>query len=204
MTEEIGIQLARERADYEACVDLQRAVWGMADVEVTSVIQFVATVHAGGMVHLARTAAGRAVGFTYAFASLRDEPHLHSDLLAVLPEYQGQGVGARLKWAQRDEALARGVKRISWTFDPLQARNANLNLRRLGAVATAFHENFYGVTASFLHHGMPTDRLEVHWELGSETVRSLQQQGEPPRSAPALRGSVSAGCRRGRKALRPG
>ena len=74
---------------------------------------------------------------------------------------------------------------MTWTFDPLQARNANLNLRRLGAVATEFLENFYGVTSASLHHGLPTDRLLVRWELGTPRVKELGAQGEPARTVPA-------------------
>jgi predicted GNAT superfamily acetyltransferase len=183
--DDVRIRLARDRADFDSCVQLQKAVWGLADLEVTGAIQLIATTHAGGTLHVAETAGGQPVGFAYAFPALRGGvAHLHSDMLAVLPEYQKRGVGVRLKWAQRDEALARGVTLITWTFDPLQARNAHLNLRRLGAVATEFFENFYGITTSSLHHGRPTDRLLVRWELTSPRVAALQASGEPPPTVP--------------------
>jgi len=186
MPEDVRIRRASGRADYEACVLLQKAVWGLADIEVTSAIQLIATVHAGGALQLAETEAGEPVGFVYAFAGLRGGlPHLHSDMLAVVPEYQKRGVGVRLKWAQREEALSRGIGLITWTYDPMQARNANLNLRRLGATATEFLDDFYGVTTSALHHGMPTDRLLVHWELNSPRVKERLEAGEPPRNEPA-------------------
>ena len=180
MSDDIRIRLARTRSDFEACIPLQRAVWGIADLEITSAIQLIATVHAGGFVHLAETADGKIVGFAYAFPALRGGiPHLHSDMLAVLPDLQGRGLGARLKWAQRDEALARGVGLISWTYDPMQARNANLNLRRLGGQAPQFVADFYGRTSSALHHGLPTDRLLVRWELKSKRVQDCAAAGEP-------------------------
>src|SRR5687768_3126987 len=120
MEHEIRIRPARERADFDSCVLLQRAVWGLDDLEITSAIQLIATTHAGGMLHLAETMAGQAVGFAYAFAAIRGGmPHLHSDMLAVLPEHQQRGVGLRLKWAQREEALSRGIGLITWTYDPL-------------------------------------------------------------------------------------
>jgi predicted GNAT superfamily acetyltransferase len=185
MADDVVVRPARARADYDACVLLQRAVWGLQDLEVTSAIQLIATTHAGGMLHVAETAGGQTVGFAYAFPALRGGvPHLHSDMVAVLPEYQQRGVGLRLKWAQREEALSRGIGLMTWTYDPLQARNANLNLRRLGAVATEFLENFYGVTTSSLHHGLPTDRLLVRWDLGAPRVKDLATQGEPPRTVP--------------------
>lgn len=171
MSEEIRIRPARERADFDACCLLQRAVWGLADIDITSSIQLIATQHAGGSVLLAETPEGQAVGFAYAFPALRGGvPHLHSDMLAVLSEQRRHGIGARLKWAQRDDALARGLPFITWTFDPLQARNASLNLQRLGAYAAEFLENFYGITSASLHHGLPTDRLLVRWELSAPHV----------------------------------
>jgi predicted GNAT superfamily acetyltransferase len=184
MTDDVLIRLAKNRADFEACVPVQRAVWQTSDLEVTSALQMIATSHAGGLVQLAERD-GRIVGFANAFPALRGGiPHLHSDMLAVLPEEQGHGVGEKLKWAQRAEALARGVTLITWTYDPLQAQNANLNLRRLAAVAPEFQADFYGITTSSLHHGLPTDRLIVHWNLNSPRVRERASQGPLPRTAP--------------------
>jgi len=187
MSGDVAIRLASARADYDACVVLQRAVWGLADIEITPSIQLIATTLAGGLTHVAETAGGEVVGFAYAFPALRGggAPHLHSDMLAVLPEHQKRGLGVRLKWAQRDEAVARGIGLIAWTFDPLQARNAHLNLRRLGAVATEFLADVYGPTTSALHHGLATDRLLVRWELRAPRVVQRSGEGEPPPSEPA-------------------
>lgn len=183
---EVRIRRARERADFEACVRLQREVWRLADVEITSAIQLVATTWAGGLLHLAETAEGEPVGFAYAFPALRGgAPHLHSDMVAVRPDYQRRGLGAKLKWAQRADAIEAGVGMMTWTYDPLQALNANLNLRRLGAVGAEFLPDFYGVTTSALHHGLPTDRLLVRWELNAPRVQERARQGELPRSVPA-------------------
>jgi predicted GNAT superfamily acetyltransferase len=183
MTDDIRIRLARTRADFDACVHLQRAVWGVSDLENTGALQLIATIHAGGLLQIAETTAAEAVGFAYAFPGLRAGiPYLHSDMVAVLREYQSRGVGVRLKWAQRDEALARGITLISWTYDPLQARNATLNLRRLGATAPEFVRDFYGITSSTLHHGLPTDRLVVRWDLKSPRVVARAQEGEPRRT----------------------
>src|SRR5574341_2227516 len=103
MADDITIRLARDRSDYDSCVLLQKAVWGLSDLEITSAIQLIATTFAGALLQLAETADGTAVGFAYAFPALRGGgPHLHSDMLAVLSEYQERGVGVRLKWAQRD------------------------------------------------------------------------------------------------------
>jgi predicted GNAT superfamily acetyltransferase len=180
MQDEIRIRPAHDRADYDACCLLQRAVWGLADLDITSPIQMIATQHAGGSVLIAESPEGKSVGFAYAFAAVRGGgAHLHSDMLAVLPEYRRRGLGARLKWAQRDEALARGMKLITWTFDPLQAKNASLNLHRLGARATEFLEDFYGITSASLHHGLPTDRLLARWELDAPRVQARSRNATP-------------------------
>ncbi len=179
--------MAEGRADYDACVELQEAVWGLPELDVIPAMQMIATDHAGGMVHVAETTTGgRMVGFAYAFPGLRKgASYIHSDMLAVLPEYQKRGVGIRLKWAQRETALGRGVELITWTFDPMQARNAHLNLRRLGATAGEFVENFYGVTSSPLHHGLPTHRLLIRWELQSPRVVERAGCSELPAVVPA-------------------
>ena len=123
-------------------------------------------------------------------------------MVGVLPELQGKGVGVRLKLQQREDALGRGIGLITWTFDPMQARNAHLNLRRLGAVGTEFLPNFYGVTTSALHHGLPTDRLLVKWELNSPRVQrparagELPQRGRAPQPAAHQRGEVAGGMAR--------
>lgn len=172
------VRPAAGRVDYDACVRLQREVWGLSDLEITSAIQLVATVHAGGLLLVADTA-GEVVGFCYAFAALRGgEAHLHSDMLAVRPSARGLGVGLRLKWAQREEALARGLRLVTWTFDPMRAGNARLNLRHLGAVSRELLPDFYGTTSSALHHGLATDRLLVRWELESPAV-ARRAAGEP-------------------------
>jgi predicted GNAT superfamily acetyltransferase len=186
MGDDVVIRLAHSRADFDACVGLQRKVWNLADVEVVAAIQMISTSHAGGFVHIAVVPTGDVVGFAYAFAALRGgTPHLHSDMTGVLPEYQKRGLGPRLKWAQREEALVRGLSLITWTYDPMQARNAHMNLRRLGAVAKEFLPNFYGVTTSSLHHGLPTDRLLVSWELLSPRVLERAGPHELPRSVAA-------------------
>jgi predicted GNAT superfamily acetyltransferase len=185
MAASFQIRAARARADYDACVELQREVWGLSDLEITSAIQLIATVHAGGLLLVAEAPAEGVVGFSYGFAGWRDGlPHLHSDMLAVRPSWRGKGLGLRLKWAQRDEALARGMRLVTWTFDPMRAKNARLNLRRLGAIARELLPDFYGRTSSKLHHGLATDRLLARWELDEPRVARLaaHHAPSPPRS----------------------
>ena len=112
------------------------------------------------------------MGFAMAFPGYRDgKPYLHSHMLAVLPEYRNMGLGRRLKLAQRDDALERGIDRMEWTFDPLEIKNAHLNIARLGAIARRYMRNIYGPSTSPLQGGLPTDRLVVEWWLRSERVR---------------------------------
>jgi chorismate synthase len=170
----VTVREARGREDYDACVALQREVWGLSDLEITSAIQLIATVHAGGLLLLAEAAGEGIVGFSYGFAAWSGgTPHLHSDLLAVLPAWRGRGVGLRLKWAQREAVLARGLGLVTWTFDPMRATNARLNLRHLGATSRELLPDLYGRTSSALHHGLATDRLLARWELLSQRVRRL-------------------------------
>jgi len=188
---ELLVRPARDRRDYDACVQLQREVWGLSDLEITSAIQLIATVHAGGLLLVADSPGAGVLGFCYAFAALREgEGHLHSDMLAVKPAARGLGVGLRLKWAQREEALRRGLRLVTWTFDPMRAPNARLNLHHLGAFARELLPDFYGTTSSALHHGLATDRLLVRWDLDHPRV-ARRRAGEavcPPGLAarPAL------------------
>jgi predicted GNAT superfamily acetyltransferase len=94
-------------------------------------------------------------------------------MLAVRESYRNRGIGARLKLEQRREALQRGIRLMEWTFDPLEIKNAFLNIHKLGAVVCAYRENFYGVSSSRLQGGLPTDRLLAEWHLDSPRVRAV-------------------------------
>ena len=114
------------------------------------------------------------MGFAMALPGYRDgKPYLHSHMLAVLSQYRNAGLGRRLKLAQRDDALARGFELMEWTFDPLEIKNAHLNIARLGAIARRYQRDIYGPSTSPLQGGLPTDRLIVEWWLRSERVRRV-------------------------------
>lgn len=160
------------------CVPLQQAVWQYTDLDVVPHHVFVVAHETGGQV-LGAFDGADAIGFVLAFPALRSSrAYLYSHLLAVLPGYQGLGIGRRLKLAQRDDALSRGIDLIEWTFDPLQSKNAHLNIARLGAIARRYLPDHYGRTSSPLHGGLPTDRLVAEWWVRSRRVQSLLQ-GEP-------------------------
>jgi predicted GNAT superfamily acetyltransferase len=158
--------------EFEKLVGIQREVWKHGDLDVTPVHQFAISSRMGGIL-LGAYVGPELAGFVYSFpAEFRGKRCQHSHLLAVLPEYQGCGIGKALKKAQREEALARGYDLITWTFDPLQSRNANLNLQALGAVARTYLPNFYGFTPSLnLAPGLPTDRLLIEWPIKTARVR---------------------------------
>ena len=119
-------------------------------------------------------------GFALAYPGIRDgKPYLHSHMAAVLPEFRNLGIGRMLKLAQRDDALARGISLIEWTFDPLQPRNAYFNFCRLGVQARHYLIDVYGHTNSPLHASLPTDRLVAEWHLDSNRVVGILA-GRPP------------------------
>lgn len=159
-------------------MEVERAVWNDRDLEVPITL-YVVAVETGGQV-LGAFQGDRMVGFTFAVPALHGgKAYLHSHMTAVLPEVRDRGVGRSLKLFQRADALARGIDKVEWTFDPLEIKNAHFNLMRLGAVVRRLLPNCYGVTGSPLHGGLPTDRLVAEWDLRSERVERCLRN-EPP------------------------
>ena len=129
----------------------------------------------------------RMIGFCFAIPGIKPDgrPYLHSHMLGVLPEYRNAQIGRRLKLRQRDDALARGIALIEWTFDPLELKNAFLNIEKLGAIVRVYKENQYGTTTSPLHGGLPTDRCIAEWWIDSPRVHAiLEGDGVPARRRP--------------------
>lgn len=178
---EIRIESISSLDDLQGCVDLQIAVWGFSDGDVIPRRMFVVAQRIGGQV-LGAFDGDALVGFAMGLPGYRDGvPYLHSHMLAVLPEYRNAGLGRRLKLAQREAALAQGFELMEWTFDPLEIKNAHLNLGRLGAIARRYQPDFYGPSSSPLQGGLPTDRLCAEWWLRSEWV-SKRLDGGPVRA----------------------
>jgi predicted GNAT superfamily acetyltransferase len=140
------------------------------------------------------------VGFCLAVPGIKRDgaPYLHSHMLGVLPAYRNAGVGRRLKLRQREDALARGINLVEWTFDPLEPKNAYFNIERLGAVVRRYVENEYGTTSSPLHGGLPTDRCVAEWWIGSPRVEAILA-GRKPAGCTAERISVPADMERIRR-----
>jgi predicted GNAT superfamily acetyltransferase len=107
------------------------------------------------------------------------QAYLHSHMLAVRDSYRNRGLGAQLKLEQRREALSRNIRLMEWTFDPVEIKNAHLNIHKLGAIARRYYVNFYGVSSSRLQGGLPTDRLVAEWNLDSPRVTAILE-GRPP------------------------
>jgi predicted GNAT superfamily acetyltransferase len=159
--------------ELRSCVALQKQVWNFSDLELVPLRIFVVAEKIGGQV-IGGFDSRELVGFAFAIPGFRaGHAYLHSHMLAVLPEYRNAGLGRRLKLFQREEALTRGLELIEWTFDPLEIKNAYLNIERLGAIARRYHVNQYGITSSPLQGGLPTDRLLAEWWLKSKRVESL-------------------------------
>ena len=158
---------------------LQKNVWGCEDLDVVPVTMLIATKEVGAVL-IGAYDGSTLVGFVYGFPGHEDgQPVHHSHMLAVLPSYRNSNLGYKLKLAQRERVLAQDIKRITWTFDPLQSLNAHFNFGKLGVVADSYKINFYGdATSSFLHQ-IGTDRLWVTWLFDSQRVRERLTQDKP-------------------------
>jgi predicted GNAT superfamily acetyltransferase len=151
---------------------LQAEIWESSELEVAPDHLLWTIVKEGGMVLLARNETGEPIGFAYGFLGWTATKYLKlaSHQVGVLSAYQNEGIGYQIKLAQREIALAQGLDLITWTFDPLQGRNANLNLRKLGVVCNTYLPNLYGLMRDELNQGLPSDRFRVEWWLDSVRV----------------------------------
>lgn len=175
------IRQPQSDAEYHEIEDIQREAWGFDDLDVVPAAHLVASDHAGG-VTLCAFEGERMTGFVYGFpAHEHGQVSIHSHMLAVRSEYRSLRAGVYLKLAQRERVLEFGVREITWTFDPLQSLNANLNFARLGVISRRYLVNFYGeATSSPLHQGFGTDRLWVSWLLESDRVKErIAVYGDP-------------------------
>lgn len=178
-------------AEYMACEDLQREVWG--EFGVVPHHMLITVQKNGGLVLGAfdEAAPGRPlVGFVYGFLA-RDAhgPKHASHMAAVSARYRDTGIGERLKWGQREVVLAHGLQRITWTFDPLISRNARLNIAKLGAVCRTYIANLYGPEPEDPRGELPSDRFQVDWWIASERV-TARREGVVPPTAAALRAAA--------------
>ncbi len=174
--------------EFEACVQLEIATWGYDESDIVPRKSFLLGQKIGGQVIGAFDTglpganpdggSESLVGFAYSLPGIKSgsngpRPYLHSHMLAVKESHRNRGLGAQLKLKQRDEALSRGIRLMEWTFDPLEIKNAFLNIHKLGAVVCAYRVDFYGISSSRLQGGLPTDRLLAEWHLDSPRVKAI-------------------------------
>ncbi|MBC7932204.1 MAG: GNAT family N-acetyltransferase [Rubrivivax sp.] len=172
--------------EFDACVLLQREAFGLPDLELSPRRHLIVTQSAGGWT-LGAFEGARLVGFVLTQVAVRGGGEIigYSHMMAVAKDYQNRGLGARLKWAQRERALVEGRRFIRWTWDPMQSRNAHFNLNRLGVTVRSYEENYYGtdystVTGKFGERiGLDSDRLVAGWTLDSPRVEALARAEKP-------------------------
>ena len=177
------IRFLESAADLAAVEKLQALVWGGDLTEVVPAHMLLAVIDGGGLL-IGAFDGDRLIGFVFGFlgadpTSSDQKLHHCSHMAGVHPDYQDSGIGFRLKRAQWQMVRKQGIDRITWTYDPLQSRNAKFNISKLGAVCNTYLPNYYGELRDALNQGLPTDRFEVDWWLNSARVR--RRLGKNPR-----------------------
>jgi len=188
----VTIRKCEALEETQACFALQKEVWAFSDADLVPVRLFVVANKIGG--HVIGAFDGKdLVGFALAIPGMRHgHSYLHSQMLAVRLAYRNGGLGRRLKLYQRDDALAHGFELMEWTFDPLEIKNAYLNIEKLGAIARRYNVNQYGITTSPLQGGLPTDRLVAEWWMKSRRVTAVLNGGRRPDFEPRVSIAVPA------------
>ena len=180
----VTIRKCEALREMQACFALQKEVWKFSDAELIPVRIFVVASKIGGQVIGAFADTDdkkELIGFALAIPGVRNgRSYLHSQMLAVRQQYRNGGLGRRMKLYQREDALARGFELMEWTFDPLEIKNAYLNIEKLGAIARRYSADQYGLTSSPLQGGLPSDRLVAEWWMKSKRVEAVL--AEAPRA----------------------
>ncbi len=180
-----SIRLLETAEEMTAVESLQSLVWSASDLEVVPKDMLLAVIHNGGLAigaFAGETLVGVVFGFP-GFYPTPDGPRLkhHSHLLAVHPDWRSAGIGFALKRAQWQMVRKQGMDRITWTYDPLQSRNAHLNIARLGAVCNTYLRSAYGEMQDGLNAGIASDRFQVDWWINTKRVeRRLSRRSRPP------------------------
>ena len=176
----LTIRKCESLEEMQAAFTLQKEVWNLSDAELVPVRIFVVASKIGGQV-IGAFQQKELIGFALALPAMRNgHSYLYSQMLAVRQGYRNAGLGRQIKLAQREDALARGIELMEWTFDPLEIKNAYLNIERLGAIVRRYNVNQYGITSSPLQGGLPTDRLIAEWWMKSRRVETVLGNGHRP------------------------
>ncbi len=194
----IDIRPVLDVAEAKQIEDVQRVTWGMGEIEVLPG-RFLHALQKNGACLLAAFDGDRVVGFVFGLLGTVEDLEgridqiaaarlqMYSAIMGVLPEYQGQGIGYRLKVAQREFALRIGVRLITWTYDPLESRNAFFNIGKLGVVCHRYFRNFHGELGG-INRGLPTDRFYIDWWVTSNRVKGRLSSNRAPLSYSAFSG----------------
>lgn len=195
---DIEIRALSTHDEFRACVAMQREIWGEGFGEVVPASILMVAQKVGGVCAGAFDRNGEMVGFVFGISGVRAGRFVHwSDILGVRNTHRNRGIGYRLKLFQREYLLQQGVETVYWSYDPLEARNANLNLNKLGAVICEYVKDMYASEDSDLHRGLGMDRFIVAWHLRDPRVRKLVAGEEPapvfaPGNAPIVNSERSA------------
>jgi predicted GNAT superfamily acetyltransferase len=161
-----------ELHEFQQCFDLQRDVFGAADADLFPVRFYIVLNSIGGLI-LGAFEDDTLTGYLSTMPAIRDGvAYWYSQVMAVRKYYWNAGTAEKLKIAQRDAARQRGIKRIEWTFDPLESKNAYLNIAKLGVIVRRYHVNYYGRIESQLHAGLDTDRLVAEWWIDKPRIET--------------------------------
>ncbi|MGE0128443.1 MAG: hypothetical protein AB7U82_10220 [Blastocatellales bacterium] len=187
----IEIRPVKTEDEYHAVEQLQRDIWGAQDIEIVA-FETLMTAHKNGGVMLGAFDTvedeERMIGFVFGFAGLTADGRVKhcSHIAGVLPGYRDRNVGYALKLKQRKQALAQGIDLVTWTFDPLESRNARFNFHKLGATCDTYLRNLYGAMRDTLNAGLPSDRFQADWRIASPRVEAKLrgETGAAPASPP--------------------
>lgn len=185
MSGRLVVRELRTPDEFIETAHVSKAAWGFAERSLSPASDLVAATHAGGLTAGAFLG-GKMVGFVHGIPRTNlGEPCQHSHLLAVRPDAQGRGLAVKLKLFQRAWCLARGIRLMTWTYDPFLIKNAKLNIGHLRATVRTFHPNFYGLMGG-IYAGLPSDRFEVAWRLDDPAV--VRAAAGEPRPRPEVAG----------------
>lgn len=171
----IELKELTQRDELLEVQQLEKLVWDMPPIPLH---QTMTAVKHGGLI-IGAYSQEQLVGFSYGFAGYSEgEAYLCSHMLGIHPNFRSQKIGERLKEHQRKVALEKGYRRIIWTYDPLESRNAYLNLTKLRGICSTYIENCYGEMEDGLNKGLPSDRFEIHWYIDAPHMTSKPTQSE--------------------------
>lgn len=156
--------------ELEQMEKIEQDVWSMPPLPIH---QTLTAIKNGGII-IGAFEDDKIIGFSYAFTGFKDgQTYLCSHMLGIEENYRSKKIGEQMKKKQQEIAIRKGYTEIHWTYDPLETRNAYLNLTKLKGICSVYMENAYGEMKDGLNKGLPSDRFEVHWHISSEHVTEV-------------------------------